>query len=303
MTEKHESVNPIIRVAVERRVTMSMIVLGVIVLGWLSLNRLPLEFMPSFESSSISVRAPYPSSSPEEIERTIVRPLEDTLSTINGVERLTATASSSQGSIDIEFVEGTDMDLAAVEVRDRIDRARGELPDDLERLYIRRFQSSDIPVLRLNLSADWDRERLFAFVEDVLQRRLERLEGVANVEAHGLRTRDLQINLIPARMAAHHIGVRDLVSTLQENNITLSGGYIREGSRKLLVRAMGELDTVERLRELPLNRNGLSLEDVAEVTYEFPRQRSFNYLNQEQSVSVEVHWPASAPSSRSGPTT
>ena len=146
-----DSVNPIIRVAVERRVTMAMIVLGVIVLGVLSLNRLPLEFMPSFESSNISVRAPYGSSSPAEVEREITRPLEDALSTLNGVERMTSRASSSQGSVDIEFVEGTDMDLAVVEVRDRLDRARGQLPEDLERLYIRRFQSSDMPVLRLNI--------------------------------------------------------------------------------------------------------------------------------------------------------
>ena len=117
-------VNPIIRFAVERRVTMAMAVLGVLVLGWLSLDRLPLEFLPTFSSSHISVDAPYPSSSPAETERLIVRPLEDSLSTINGIESLTAVSTASSGNVSIRFVDGTDMDLAAVDVRDRAGRVR-----------------------------------------------------------------------------------------------------------------------------------------------------------------------------------
>ena len=121
-------VNPIIRFAVERRVTMAMAVLGVLVLGWLSLNDFPLEFLPTFSSSHISVDAPYPSSSPAETERLIVRPLEDSLSTINGIESLTAVSTASSGNVSIRFVDGTDMDLAAVDVRDRVDRVRYRLP-------------------------------------------------------------------------------------------------------------------------------------------------------------------------------
>ena len=180
-------INPIARFAVERRVTMSMAVMGIIVMGWLSLTRLPLEFLPAFASSNIWVRAPYESSSPEEVERLIVRPLEDILGTVNGIDTLTATASANQGSVSISFLDGTDMDLAAVEVRDRIDRVRNLLPDDLRRVEIRRFQSSDIPVLRFHLSADWGKDRLYDFVENVLQRRLERLEGVAQIEIRGLK--------------------------------------------------------------------------------------------------------------------
>ncbi|MCZ6795199.1 MAG: efflux RND transporter permease subunit, partial [Planctomycetota bacterium] len=136
-------INPIVRFAVERRVTMAMCVLGVLVLGWLSLRRLPLEFLPTFSSSHISVYAPYRSSSPEETERLIVRPLEDILGTINGIETLTSHASGDSGRVSIRFVDGTDMDFAAVDVRDRIDRVRNQLPEDLERIYVHRFQSTD----------------------------------------------------------------------------------------------------------------------------------------------------------------
>ena len=138
--------NPIARFAIERRVTMGMIVLGVMVLGTVSVLRLPLEYLPSFSSSRISVRANYPSSSPEETERRIVRPLEDSLGTIQGIETLNARASAGDGGVGIAFEDGTDMDLAAVEVRDRIDRVRHLLPPDLRRIRVWRRQTEDYPV-------------------------------------------------------------------------------------------------------------------------------------------------------------
>ncbi len=280
--------NPIVRFAVEHRVTMGMAVLGVLVLGILSLDRIPLEFLPNWSSSSVSVRAQYPSSSPEEIERLIVRPLEDALGTINGIETLSASASPDSARVRVSFVEGTDMDMAAVEVRDRIERARGLLPDDLDRLTIRRFQSSDIPVLRFDLSADWPDVRLYEFAEEIVQRRLERLEGVAQVDVSGLRTPQMQVNLVPASLNAHGIDVRTLVAHLRDNNLNVSAGHVIEGSRKLLVRAVGDLRSLDEVRGLPVTVN-LRLGDLAEVKYDFPLKENFNYLNGVEALTVRVN--------------
>jgi HAE1 family hydrophobic/amphiphilic exporter-1 len=279
----------IVRFAVDHRVTMSMIVLGVLVLGWLSLQRLPLEFLPSFSSSNISVNAPYRSSSPEEVERLVVRPLEDTLGTINGIETLSASASADSARIRVGFVDGTDMDFAAVEVRDRIERVRHLLPDDLERLTIRRFQTTDIPVLRFDFSADWSQERLYDFAETTIQRRLERLEGVAQVDLRGVRSPELQVNLDPARLRAHGVDIRSLASLLRQSNLNVSAGDIKDGSRKLLVRTVGEFASPREIRELPLDRRGLRLRDVAEVSYTFPQQQTFNFLNGVESLTVSVN--------------
>ncbi len=268
---------------------MGMIVLGILVLGWISLARLPLEFLPSFSSSSITVTAPYRSSSPEEVERLLVQPLEDSLGTINGIDTLSASASADAARIRISFVDGTDMDLAAVEVRDRIDRVRHLLPDDLERVTIRRFQTSDIPIVRFDLSADWPEERLYDFTENVVLRRLERLEGVAQVSVGGLRTPELQVNLDPARLQAHGVDVRSLVRLLRASNLNLSAGDVKEGSRKLLVRTVGEFSSPAEVGRLPLNRTGLRLSDVAEVRYTFPRKESFNFLNGREALTVSVN--------------
>jgi HAE1 family hydrophobic/amphiphilic exporter-1 len=291
-TDRH--VNAIVRFAVERRVTMAMAVAGVLVLGWLSLDRLPLEFLPSFSSSYISVTAPYPSSSPAETERLIVRPLEDSLGTINGLDRLTATSTSDAGTVSLSFLDGTDMGLAAVEVRDRVDRVRHRLPDDLERVLIRRFKSSDRPVLRFNLSAPWERDRLYRFVDDVVVRRLQRVEGVADVQVRGLQTRQLQVDLVPDRLAAHGVDVRDVSGVLRDNHLTRSVGTMRDGSRSWQVRLDGKLRSLDQIRALPLGMAGLRLGDVAEIGLAYPERDEFDFLNGAEALSVRVYKASAA---------
>ncbi len=281
--------NALTAFAVERKVTMGMILLGVLVLGWISLTRLPLEFLPTFSSSNIWISASYPSTSPEEIERIIVRPLEDSLGTINGIETMSATASSGSGSVNLTFVDGTDMDMAAVEVRDRVDRVRHLLPDDLDRVSIRRFQSADIPILSVRISAPWKKERLYEFTEIIIQRRLERLEGVAQVTIRGLQIPKIQIDIEPARLRSHGVSLRDLISRIRADNRNLSAGDIKEGSRKLLVRSVGEMQTVEEIRRLPVGDQGLVLSDIATVSYSFPRQEDFSFLNGSEALSLRVN--------------
>ncbi len=278
---------------------MGMLVLGVLVLGALALSRLPLEFLPAISSSSVSVQAPYPGSSPEEITRLIVRPLEDSLGTLNGLDRMSSTASASEALVNLEFVDGTDMELAAVEVRDRVDRVRHRMPNDLRQLRIRRFQSSDIPVMRFHLSSDWDPDeggidRLFTFAERVLGPRLERIDGVAQVDLRGLRTREVQVRLDADRMSAHGVDLRDLVARLRENHLDLPAGKIPDGSRELLVRVLGELRTVDDIRQLVIDEKGLRLGDVAEVVYAYPRQTSFDFLNGTESMSVRIYKASTA---------
>ncbi|MCD4750561.1 MAG: efflux RND transporter permease subunit [Thermoanaerobaculales bacterium] len=289
-----KNINPIIRFAVERRVTMAMAVVGVLVLGWLSLTRLPLEFLPSFSSSFITANAPYASSSPQETERLIVRPLEDSLGTINGIDTLTATATSNSGSVRIGFVEGTDMDLAAVDVRDRVDRIRNSLPEDLERVQIWRFQTSDRPILRFNVSSSWEIDRLYRFVDEVLVRRLQRLEGVADVSVQGAQIQEVQVNLIPDRLAAHGVNVRDVSGVLKSNHLSLSAGTIREGSTSFQVRIEGKLESLDQIRALPLGRGTIRLGDVAEIIFAYPQRDDFNFLNGAEAVSLRIYKASTA---------
>jgi HAE1 family hydrophobic/amphiphilic exporter-1 len=288
------NVNPLVRFAVERRVSMGMALLAVLVLGWISLSRLPLEFLPTLSSSNVSVSISYPSASPEEIARRIVQPLEDSLGTLNALDRLSSQATADSARFDLAFIDGTDMDMATVEVRDRVDRVRHLLPGDLRRVTIRRFQTSDIPVLRFHASSSWDRDRLYTFAEQVLQKRLQRLPGVAQVQVRGLRTREVQVRLSPDSLAAHGLEVRQVSTLLRQNHLNVSAGHIDERGRKLRVRVLGELTGLRDIENLPLPVAGLRLADVAEVAYAYPEQEEFNFLNGQESLSIRVYKASNA---------
>ena len=138
--------------AINRPVTMVMVVLSLIVLGAISLTRLPLERLPSISSSGVNVRVNYSSSSPEEVERLITLPLEEVLATLSNIDQITATSSQNRSSVRVDFVAGTDMDLANMEVRERVDQVRGELPDDVDHVEIYRWQSDQREMLEANIA-------------------------------------------------------------------------------------------------------------------------------------------------------
>ncbi len=289
----HQRIHPIVRFAVERRVTMGMLVVALLVLGWLSVQRLPLEFLPTISSSNVSVRVGYRSASPEEIARRIVQPLEDSLGTLDGIEQMTSSASADAARIDLTFVDDTDMDLANVEVRDRVDRVRHLLPDDLRQLTIRRFQTSDLPVLRALISSTWSQDQLYEFAEQELQPRLERLAGVAQIELRGLRSRQVSVQLDPDRLQAHGVSLRELSALLRDNHLNISAGHIDEGNRELQVRLLGELETLEDVRRLPI-KGGLRLADVATIGAGYPEQEEFNVFNGHEALTLRVYKTSTA---------
>ncbi len=274
--------------SVRRPITVLMATVSVLVLGYISLGRLPLTLLPEFASPNLAVFVSYPSSSPEEVQRNITRPLEEYLSTLNGLERIQSTSSSSGANVRLEFKQGIDMDLASLDVRDRIDQVRNKLPTDVERVSIRRWQTTDMPVFRFSVAWDGERDELYRMTEDLIRPRLERIDGVANVEVRGIEARQVIVELDEKRLEAHGIDVFNLGQALRAGNVNLSGGYIIEGDRRYSLRTVGEFQTAEDIAGLPLLRGRLVLGDVADVRYDFPEQTSFSRLNGNEAVTVSV---------------
>ncbi len=184
------------RFATERPVTMLMLLVSVVVLGVVALSRLPLLFLPTFDSPRLSIVVPYPSSAPEEIARLIVEPIEEAMGTVSHIERMVSQATAREGRVRLEFINGADMELAAVEVRDRLDRVRGQLPDDVEHVFLRRFSSTDIPVMPLRVSWQGPQEALEEIIDHTIQRRLQALDGVADVQVFGCNAKPSSYNSI-----------------------------------------------------------------------------------------------------------
>jgi len=267
---------------------MLMAILSIIVLGVLALERLPLAFLPNFSSDDVDINVPYVSSSPEEVERLITRPIEEIMSTLPHLENISSNSTAEGSRVEVEFVDGTDMGMASVGVRDRLDRVRPQLPNDIERISIRRWQSTDWPVIQFSLAWNGPVDELWDIVTKIIVPRIQRIDGVANVEINGLDERQVLVELDFERMRAHHIDVYDLSRSLRTNNVNTAGGWVIDGGRKHTVRTLGEFQSVEEIAQTPIQGTSLVLEDIAEVKFGYPEKTRFQRLNSNEAIVLEV---------------
>ena len=274
--------------SVQKPITMLMVILSIIVLGLLALQRLPLAFLPNFSSDDVDISVPYVSSSPEEVERLITRPIEEIMGTLPHLENISSTSSAEGSRIEVEFVDGIDMGLASVAVRDRLDRVRPQLPDDVDRIYIRRWQSTDFPVIQFSLAWEGPVDELYDIVNKIIVPQIQRIEGVANVDIGGLDERQVLVELDFERMRAHHVDVYDLSRSLRTNNINIAGGWVIDGGRKHTVRTMGEFQSVEEIAQVPIQGTTLVLDDIANVKLGYPEKTRFQRLNRNDAIVLEV---------------
>ncbi|MBN2001359.1 efflux RND transporter permease subunit [candidate division KSB1 bacterium] len=280
--------------SVHKPITMLMVLLSIIVLGLLALQRLPLAFMPDFTSDHIHISVPYASSSPEEVERLITRPIEEIMSTLSHLETINSTSSANEASIGLEFTDGVNMGLVSVAVRDRIDRVRPLLPDDVERIRIRKWQSTSFPIIQFSLAWDGPKDELYELTNKVIVPRIQRIDGVANVDIGGLDERQVLINLDLERLRAHHIDVYDLSSSLRTNNVNISGGWVINADHKYTVRTMGEFRNLDEIAQVPIQGTHLVLGDVADVKFGYPEKMNFERLNSNEAIVLRIYKSSTA---------
>lgn len=275
--------------SVKRPITVLMVMLSIIVLGIISLQRLPLTFLPEISSSRLSIFVPYRSSSPEEVKRLITVHVEDVVSTVSHLKSISSTSSANSANVVVEFEDGTDMDLAAMEVRNRLDLVWKYLPDDVERILIRRWQSSDMPVFNFSVSWNGSEQEFNDLVRYQLLPRIQRIEGVANVDLRGLDEKKVLVELDQELMRAYNIDAFNLIQSLRNNNINLSAGYVFDGGRKFSVRSIGEFKTIDEIKNVPIRGSNLFLKDVADISFGIPRKTRFQRLNGKDAISLVVY--------------
>ena len=279
----------IAELALKRPITTMMLFLSCVVFGLLSARLLKVEFFPELDAPFILVQVPYPGSTPKEVEREIVRPLEEALATISGVQNMTAQADENGAFIFMRFDFGRNLKVKLSEVRERVDAARSELPNDVQRIQVLKFSTNDQPVLQVRLSSTTG-NLLDAY--DLLERRikrpLERIPGVAAVELSGVEPSEVRIDLLPERIAAHNLDLNALALMLSQANFSNSAGLIHDGGFRYRVQPVGEIRTIEEYGNLVVAPSGVKLRDVAEVRY---AQREINFrriLNGNYAVGVDI---------------
>lgn len=281
--------------SLRRPITAVMFYVSLIVLGLIAAFRLPLEQFPAVSAPFLYVELPYPGGTPEEVERTIVRPAEEALSTLPGIANMYSNARGDGGGIFIEFTDwGRDVNITASEARDRIDAIRSELPDDFQRYFVMKFSTSDEPVLRLRFTSQRDLRNEYGMLERNFKRRLERIPGVARVDIIGVEQPEVEVAIDPMRLGAHNLSLNDLAIRLRAINFSVSAGSIDDGARRIRVQPVGEIRDLDELRSLVLNDQGLRLSDIADVQVKPQRSEFGRRLDGRPAVGVDVYREADA---------
>jgi HAE1 family hydrophobic/amphiphilic exporter-1 len=279
------------RLAIHRPITMFMISAVILLLGTISLLRLPVDLMPDVSFPSITVRVAYPGVGPLEIEELIVRPVEQAVSAVSGVERIESTASEGSGRVTLNFSWGTDLAEAADDVRSRIDRIRARLPEEAEPPIIFKFDSTAFPIVFVGVEGDMDRVQLRELAENQLAQRLERVPGVAAVQVDGGLRREIHVDLSKDKITALNLSVDQVVNIIRTENQNIPLGEVDEGDTTYLVRSQGQYQNLEDIRNLVvLTREGVPvyMRDIADVTDSTEDFRTFTRINGRPGVRMRV---------------
>jgi len=256
------------KIAINRPITMFMLSISILVLGLISWFRIPLKFLPKVDRPFIGCYIPYPGSSPEQIEQQIAIPVEGEFRTIPGLRSIATTSSSNGCSVDMWFNLDTDMTLATADVRDRIERLKMTLPDEVQRIIIQRFSSGAIPVIAIGLFKSEDEENYVYLVRTSLIPRLRRLDGVADIKLISpIPEKEVLIEVSQDRLNSLNIPIVSLLNTLRTASLDASLGSISEGDKKYFVQFKGEYKTLSDIENLVVNKNGMRLKDVATVRF------------------------------------
>jgi hydrophobic/amphiphilic exporter-1 (mainly G- bacteria), HAE1 family len=280
------------RLAIHRPVTMFMLSSVVVLLGAISLTRLPVDLMPDFAMPTITVFINYTGVGPLEMEQLVTRPLEQAASAVPGVEQVNSSSQEGRSQVRLNFAWGADMSEALDEVRSRVDRVRGRLPEDADPPQIFKADSNAQPIINLAVEGDFDPVTLREIAQNELAPRLERAPGVAAVTVNGGLRRQIHIELSKEKITALNLSVDRVVQVLRQENQNVPLGEVTQGDATYLVRSQGEFTNLDDIRNVAvMTRDGVPiyLRDIAETVDSTEDRRQFLQIDGKPAVRLQVN--------------
>ena len=265
--------------ALRRPVSVAMVFIASLVIGVVAYVKIPLQLLPSgFSPPFLYVTVPTIPSTPADVEREIVKPVEGLLRTVRNVDKIRASAKADNAGFFIGFRDGSNMDVAYNQVRDRMQRARSELPPEAQRSMIWKFSPDDDPMIFLGVRVDAPVELQAGILDALVIRPLEQLSEVSRVELQGGTDLRVVVEVDDKRANAAGVPISDIIQTLQDDNFSISGGEIDNGDQRFPVRVLSTLAGVEEIENLPIP-NGLYLKDVAKVSVAHDRSNQVYHID------------------------
>ncbi len=279
------------RFSVQRPVFTTMVTLILIILGAVSLSRLQIDLLPTIELPTASIRTTYDGASPEVMEQMVTQVIEEIVATVPGIEEITSTSSEGRSDVRVTFDWGTDIDLAAIELQATIEDEINELPDDIDRPRVSKFDVNSFPVVLLGVAGSLDPVEMTMFLEDHVRHRLSRVPGVAQVDMWGGYHREVRVALDPEKVNALGLELNEIRSAIQDANLDRPAGQIEEGRYEVTLRAPAQFANLEEIRNTVLEvRDGaaITVGDVAQVHDTYERITRHVRLNGQRAVRIAI---------------
>ena len=291
----------LIEIATERRVTIVMFMVAIGLFGMVSLSRLNLNLLPDISYPTLTIRTELPGAAPMEVENLITKPVEEAVGVIRNVRLVRSVSRSGQSDVTLEFLWGTDMDVAGVEVREKLDILM--LPLEASRPLLLRFDPSSEPIMRFGLlykedagrvgsTPESDLKSLRRLAEDRIKNDLEAVEGTAAVKVSGGLEDEIQIQVDQQKLSQLDIGIEQIADRIRAENVNLSGGRLEEGDQRFLVRTLNEFQTVAEFRDAIVAYvvdRPVYLKDIATVERGHKEREAITRVKGRESVELAVY--------------
>jgi HAE1 family hydrophobic/amphiphilic exporter-1 len=279
----------IVDFSTRRPVTVLVFFIAAVVFGAVAFRDLAVDLLPEISYPSLTVRTEFEGTAPSEVESLITKPIENAVGVVNNVMKVTSSSRADTSEVTLEFGWGTDMDMAALDVRERLDLVL--LPEDAERPVLLRYDPSLDPILRLGLYGGDDLMRLRLIGEQDVKRLLERVEGVAAVLVNGGLEEEIEIELDERRLASLGLTVDQLVNRLAQENVNLTGGRLQEGQTEYLVRTINEFERPSDMSQIVIDpsRRDIRLKDVARITRGHKEREVVSRVRGREAVEIAIY--------------
>jgi HAE1 family hydrophobic/amphiphilic exporter-1 len=274
-----------------------MVTLIVLILGLSSFTRLQIDLLPSIEMPTLTIRTGYEGASPVVMERLVTQIVEEIVATVPGVEELTSESAEGSSSVRVRFNWGIDIDTAAIDVQAQLEDEINELPDDVERPRVSKFDVASFPVVIMGISSPVDPVELTRIIEQQLRFRLARIPGVAQVDTWGIYKREIRIALDPAKINALGIPLNDILDAPRDANLDLPAGSINQGKYTVTLRAPAEFISLQQIKDTVITkRQGgfITLGQIAEIRDTYEKRTWISRLNGNTGLNIAIRKQPSA---------
>jgi HAE1 family hydrophobic/amphiphilic exporter-1 len=282
------------KLSISRPIFITCVIIVMLILGYMSLRKLPVDLFPDVAFPVVSVTTPYPGAGPKEVEILVSKVFEEEISTISGIKRISSVNREGSSSVVVEFDLDVDIKYAEQQVRDRVSSAKTKLPTDVEESVIRRIDPADLPIVTISLNANLDQAKLYDLANLKVKTKVEQINQVGLVEILGGRKREIKVNLDLNKMNAYQLSALQVVDSLGKAGQNIPSGKIDVNKKSETVfRTLGEFQNIGEIKNTVVsffgNEKSVILGNVAEVKEDLEDEKNLAYVNGKRSLFIFVY--------------